>query len=149
MKWFFNRNNYPASIPTHSPAVYFLDSVLGIANLCTVFSVTIKPPPFPPSFPVFPFPPTCLFLPLPPQSSPDISPNVEARIKRLRERAGRKYTYVRILIRFVKKTIERRKKNKPTRFLCSFCVSCYHPTHLVHPLSPCLPLYLFPMSRDS
>lgn len=60
---------------------------------------------------------------IPSQSSLDIT---EARIKRLRERAGRKYTYVHILIRFVKKTIERRKKNKPIRFLCSFCVSGYH-----------------------
>lgn len=75
--------------------------------------------------PMFPFHQTYLFLPCPSQLSPDISPNVEARIKRLRERAGRKYTYVRILLRFVKKTIERRK-NKPTRFLCSFCVSSYH-----------------------
>lgn len=69
----------------------------------------------------------------PSQSSLDIT---EARIKRLRERAGRKYTYVRILIRFVKKTIERRKKNKPTRF-CVLSVSPAATTAFI----PCI---LFP-----
>lgn len=121
----FNRNFHLSPLSN-----FFLSlHLLGVANLYTVF------------FSLSPYSPDTFISSIDPRSPPSpppflISPSVEARIKRLRERAGRKYIYIWLIFDLSRKRLKQEKKINLPVFLCFFSVClrlpirpspCYHP----------------------
>lgn len=111
----FNRNFHLSPLPIFFPSLH----LLGVANLYTVF------------FLCHPTLPTHLFLPLTPAPHPPPPPFLDitecrSENKKTSRASGTKVHIHIINLRFVKKTIETRKKNKPTRFFVFFF--CMSPT---------------------
>lgn len=111
----FNRNFHLSPLP-----IFFLSlHLLGVANLYTVF------------FSLSPYSPDTFISSIDPRSPPSSPPFLDitecrSENKKTSRASGTKVHIHIINLRFVKKTIETRKKNKPTRFFVFFF--CMSPT---------------------